>query len=152
MSGAEIVEEIRQETGGRWKPSPGSIYPLLAWLQEKGYTNESPAVESGMKRYALTDKGETFFEEQVKFGQKFLKKLEYLAPMFVGGFQFGINRQNLCDVGEPGKRLVKTFVELRAASKDKLTEQDAEEIAEVLNGCAEQLERIARRIKGKESA
>ncbi len=152
MSGAEIVEEIERETGGRWKPSSGSIYPLLAWLQDKGYTNESPTGESGMKRYVLTDEGKTFFEEQVKLGQKFLKKLEYLAPMFVGGFQFGVNSQDLRDVRESGKRLVKTFVDLRAALKDNLTKQDTEEIAEVLDSCAEQLERIARRIKEKESA
>ncbi len=152
MSGAEIVEEIERETDGRWKPSSGSIYPLLAWLQEKGYTNESPTIESGMKRYVLTDEGKTFFEEQVKFGQKFLKKLEYLAPMFVGGFQFGINRENLRDVRDSGKRLVKTLLDLRAASSDNMTKQDAEEIAEILNCCAAKLEQIARRIKEKESA
>ena len=152
MSGAEIVEEIERETGGRWKPSPGSIYPLLAWLQDEGYTNESPTGESGMKRYVLTGEGKTFFEEQVEFGQKFLKKLEYLAPMFVGGFQFGIRRQDLRGVRESGKRLVKTFVDLRAALKDNVTKQDAEEIAEILNSCAQQLEKIAHRIKEKEPA
>ena len=41
MSGAEIVGKIARETGGKWKPSPGSIYPLLATLQEKGFTRES---------------------------------------------------------------------------------------------------------------
>ena len=30
MSGSEIVEVIENETAGRWKPSSGSIYPLLA--------------------------------------------------------------------------------------------------------------------------
>ncbi len=152
MSGAEIVEEIERETGGRWKPSSGSIYPLLAWLQDKGYTTESPTIESGMKRYVLTDEGKTFFGNQVKFGQKFLKKLEFLAPLFVGGFQFGINHQNLRGVRESGKRLVKTFIDLRDAAKDNLTKQDAEEIAKILNSCAERLEKIAGRIKGKESA
>ena len=152
MSGAEIVEEIERETGGRWKPSSGSIYPLLASLQEKGYTNESPTGESGMKQYVLTDEGKTFFEEQVKFGQKFLKKLEFLAPMLVGGFQFGINHENLCDVGGCAKRVVKTFIDLRAAMKDNLTKQEAEEIAEILNDCSKKLEKIARRIKENEPA
>jgi len=149
MSGVEIVEEIERETGGKWKPSSGSIYPLLAWLQDKGYTTESPTVESGMKSYVLTDEGKTFFEEQVKFGQQFFQKLEYLAPMFVGGFQFGINRQNSRGVRESMKRLVKTFVALRAAMKDNLTKQDAEEIAEILNDCSKKLEKIAQRIKEK---
>ena len=149
MSGAEIVEEIEQETDGRWKPSPGSIYPLLASLKDKGYTNESPTGESGMKQYVLTDEGKTFFEEQIKFGQKFMKKLEFLAPMLVGGFQFGINHGNLCDVRGSAKRAVKTFIDLRTAMKGKLTKQDAEEIAEILNDCAKKLEKIARRIKEK---
>ena len=149
MSGAEIVEEIEQETSGRWRPSPGSIYPLLAWLQDKGYTNESPSGESGMKQYVLTDEGKTFFEEQVEFGQKLMKKLEFLAPMLVGGFQFGINHENFRGVRESAKRVVKTCIDLRAAMKDNLTKQDAEEIAEILNGCAEKLEKIARRIKEK---
>ncbi len=79
MSGVEIVEEIKHETGGKWKPSSGSIYPLLAWLQDKGYTHESSDVEIGMKHHSLTDKGKEFFEEQVKFGEKFLEKLETLS-------------------------------------------------------------------------
>jgi len=149
MSGAEIVKEIEQETDGRWKPSPGSIYPLLASLQDEGYTIESPTEESGMKQYRLTDEGKTFFEEQVKFGQKFMKKLEFLAPMLVGGFQFGINHENLRDIRGSAKKVVKTFIDLRTAMKDNLTKQDAEEIAEILNDCAKKLEKIALRIKEK---
>ncbi len=53
ISGSEIVGKIAHETGGKWKPSPGSIYPLLAGLQEKGFTQESFAVENGMKHYSL---------------------------------------------------------------------------------------------------
>ena len=34
MSGSELMDEIQKHTGGNWKPSPGSIYPLLAWLQD----------------------------------------------------------------------------------------------------------------------
>jgi hypothetical protein len=102
-----------------------------------------------MKQYVLTDEGKTFFEEQVKFGQKFMKKLEFLAPMLVGGFQFGVNHENLRDVRGSAKRVVETFIDLRAAMKDNLTKQDAEEIAEILDDCAEKLEKIARRIKEK---
>ena len=35
-NGAEIVDEIEQMTQGWWRPSPGSIYPLLADLQQEG--------------------------------------------------------------------------------------------------------------------
>jgi len=55
MSGSEIMNEIEKRTGGCWKPSPGSVYPLLAWLQDNGYVREVPVEESGVKRYTLTD-------------------------------------------------------------------------------------------------
>ena len=151
MSGAEIVEVIERETGGKWKPSPGSIYPLLAWLQDKGYTSESSTVESGMKRYVLTDKGKEFFEEQVKFGQKFLEKLEWLAPMLVGGFHFGTNHENLLYAKESAKKLLETFIEFQAI-KDNLTKQDVEEIVKILDYSDRQLKKIARRIKEKKPA
>ncbi len=149
MAGAEIVEEIECETSGFWKPSPGSIYPLLARLQDKGYTIESRIEENGMKRYILTDEGQTFFEKQVKFGQKFLKKLEYLAPILIGGFQVNTNHENLNIVGESAKKLVKIFINARTTIKDNLRKQDAEKIAEILNDCTKQLEKITRRIKQK---
>jgi DNA-binding PadR family transcriptional regulator len=151
MSGAEIVEVIEQETGGKWKPSPGSIYPLLAWLQGKGYTSESSSVENGMKRYILTEKGKEFFEEQVKFGQTFLEKLEWLAPMLVGGFHFGTNHENLLYAKESAKRLLETFIEFQAI-KDSLTKQDVEEIVKILDYSDRQLKKIARRIKEKKPA
>ena len=53
MSGSELMEDIERHTGGCWKPSPGSIYPLLSWLQDNGHIKELP-VENGLKRYELT--------------------------------------------------------------------------------------------------
>ncbi len=64
MSGAEIMEEIQRRSGGLWKPSPGSVYPLLAWLQDNGYIKESQKIlGNGSKRYTLTDKGKQILEE-----------------------------------------------------------------------------------------
>lgn len=147
MSGAEIVEEIERETGGRWKPSPGSIYPLLAWFQDKGYTKELPKEEDGMKRYMLTEKGKRFFEEQAKFGERLRKKLEFLAPMLVSGFQIGIDSEKLREIREPARRFITTLLDLRMAMKENLTERTAREVAQILNEGAEKLEGIIERIK-----
>ena len=146
MSGVEIVETIEKETGGRWKPSSGSIYPLLARLHNRGYTTELPSEETGMKRYQLTDKGKTFFEKQISFGQKLMKKLEFLAPILVGGFQFDPNEEKiLSGVREPTKRVVMTLLNLRVARR-QLTEQNAKEIERILSKCADELEEIVKRI------
>ena len=51
-NGAEIMDEIERITWGWWRPSPGSIYPLLSSLVEEGL-----AVKLSDGRYKLTDKG-----------------------------------------------------------------------------------------------
>jgi DNA-binding PadR family transcriptional regulator len=130
LSGAEIVEKIQQETGGKWKPSSGSIYPLLASLQDKGYTVGSIPTNGEMKRYLLTENGKEFFQEQVRVGTNFFEKMEWLAPMLVGGFQFDSNRENFFDARESAKKLVETFIEFYA-KKDKLVKQDVDEISKI---------------------
>jgi DNA-binding PadR family transcriptional regulator len=150
MSGVEIVEVIEKETGGRWKPSSGSIYPLLSRLQGRGYTEELPGEDTGMKRYVLTTKGKAFFEKQINFGQKLLSKLEFLVPLLISGFQFDPNdKRILSGTREPAKRVVKTLLDLRAA-KHQLTEQDSEEIERILTKCADELEEIVKRINEKQ--
>ena len=152
MSGVEIVDEITRESGERWKPSPGSIYPLLAHLQNKGYTKELPVEESGMKRYVLTKEGIEFFEREVKSGQKFFKKLEYLAPMLLEGFQFGANDEGLSKVRKSGRRAAKAFIDLRAETKDNFTKQEAEEITQIMNDCTRKLAKVAKKIRARKNS
>jgi Predicted transcriptional regulators len=52
LRGSELIDEIGQRTMGWWKPSPGSIYPLLAKLESDGYTKKNPE-----GKYELTDLG-----------------------------------------------------------------------------------------------
>ena len=66
MSGAEIMREIENSTSMRWKPSPGSVYPLLSWLLDTGYTRELNDSEAGVRRYELTAEGKKFLEEDKK--------------------------------------------------------------------------------------
>lgn len=101
MSGSEIMEKIERETGGRWKPSPGLVYPLLAWLQDNGYTKRLPKEEGGIKCYVLTDKGKKFLEEQVKFGERLRKKLQFLTPLFFNGFWFSAHPEKLREIRGP---------------------------------------------------
>jgi DNA-binding PadR family transcriptional regulator len=152
MSGAEIVVVIEHETRGFWKPSSGSIYPLLARLHKKGYTIESSPEESGLKRYTLTAEGKAFFEKQVQLGHKFLTKLEYLVPLFFGGFHVNANHAHMRVAGDAVKRLAKIFIDARMTIRDKLTPQDADKIAAILNDCADQLEVLTQRITENDSA
>ena len=150
MSGVEIVEVITKETGGRWIPSSGSVYPLLASLHAKGFTNELPSEETGIKRYALTAKGKALFEKQITFGQKMLKKLEFLVPLLIGKFQFDPNDEKiLAKTREPAQRVVKTLLDLRAEKNFIITERVSEEIERILNKCADELEAILQSAREK---
>jgi DNA-binding PadR family transcriptional regulator len=150
MSGVEIVEVITKETGGRWIPSSGSVYPLLASLHDKGFTNELPSEEMGLKRYTLTAKGKALFEKQIAFGQKMLNKLEFLVPLLIGRFQFDPNDEKiLAKTRKPAQRVVKTLLDLRAERNYRLTEQDSKEIERILNQCADELEAIVQKIREK---
>jgi DNA-binding PadR family transcriptional regulator len=50
-TGAEIMDAIEEMSQGWWRPSPGSIYPLLSELEKEGYVKK---LEDG--RYELTPK------------------------------------------------------------------------------------------------
>ena len=147
MSGSEIMDEIEKETNGHWKPSPGSVYPLLAWLQDSGYTKEIPTEESGIKRYMLTKKGEEFFEEQTKFGERLRKKLEFLAPPFFSGFWLSPHSEKLREIREPAKRFIRALLSLRRTLEENLTEQALKEVGEFLNSTAEKMEEISSKLK-----
>jgi DNA-binding PadR family transcriptional regulator len=150
MSGVEIVEVIGKETGGRWIPSSGSVYPLLASLNEMGFTSEMPSEEAGIKRYALTAKGKALFEKQITFGQKMLNKLEFLVPLLIGRFQFDPNDEILLEkTREPAQRVVRTLLDLRAERNYKMTEEFSRDIERILNQCADELEAILQRMREK---
>jgi DNA-binding PadR family transcriptional regulator len=151
ISGSEIVGKIAHETGGKWKPSPGSIYPLLAGLQEKGFTQESFAVENGMKHYSLTNSGKEFFKEQVLLGKKFMEKMECLLPMFIEGFYFDKNEENSLSAKESAKRFLQTFIELDT-KKEALKKENVAEIASILDNSNTQLRRIIEDINRENQA
>lgn len=147
MSGTEIIEEIETQTGS-WKPSPGSIYPLLSWMLKKGFTKELPRDERGFKRYCYTEEGKLFLDQQIEVGQDFMKKIEFLAPMLVGGFNLGCNNKQFLQSKESAKKLVKSFIFLRQ-NLDSVTEKDAKELSEILEQGSAKIEKIVQRIKNE---
>jgi DNA-binding PadR family transcriptional regulator len=53
--GYQLMQEIRRRTNDRWRPSPGSVYPILQQLEDEGLVHTA---ETGGRRVAeLTDAG-----------------------------------------------------------------------------------------------
>jgi DNA-binding PadR family transcriptional regulator len=55
MHGYQLMDAIRERTGGRWSPSPGAIYPTIAQLEDEGLVTVT--ADSGRKLVALTAQG-----------------------------------------------------------------------------------------------
>jgi DNA-binding PadR family transcriptional regulator len=147
MSGSEIMETIKKSTEGRWEPSPGSVYPLLSWLQKNGYTKEVPSKESGIKRYGLTEKGKRLFEEHVKFKEKLQKKLEFLAPPIISALWLSAHPEKLRAIREPERRFVKALFSLRRTLEKNFTERAIKEVGAFLDSTAKRIEELSERIE-----
>jgi len=53
--GYDIIKELEARRGGRWRPSPGSVYPTLQLLEDGGYVTSEPV--GGKRVYTITDEG-----------------------------------------------------------------------------------------------
>ena len=146
LSGSEIVEKIEKQTEGNWKPSPGSIYPLLSWLSDKGYTEELPRNQQGFKRYRFTKLGYKFLEIQLIQAKDFQKKMEFLAPLLVKGLPIGINDKKFKDAKEAANKLIKLFMKI----PDKISQvskEDSIEITEALIDCSKRIEKVVNKLE-----
>jgi len=61
LHGIDVMRSVETMTGGTWKPSPGSVYPLLRRLEEEGLIKGSwQRSRAAPKRvYRLTARGRT---------------------------------------------------------------------------------------------
>ncbi|MBO9097659.1 MULTISPECIES: PadR family transcriptional regulator [unclassified Rhizobium] len=57
--GYDLMKAIEERMGGSYSPSPGVIYPTLAWLEDMGYATID-IDQPGRKRYRITSEGEAF--------------------------------------------------------------------------------------------
>ena len=57
--GYDLMKAIEERMGGSYSPSPGVIYPTLAWLEDMGYATIDTE-QPGRKRYRITAEGESF--------------------------------------------------------------------------------------------
>jgi len=60
-TGMDIMREIERITLGFWRPSPGTIYPLLKLLEKEGLVKHE--TRDGRKVYFLTEKGKEIARE-----------------------------------------------------------------------------------------
>jgi DNA-binding PadR family transcriptional regulator len=61
-NGYQIMQEVEERSSGMWRPSPGSVYPVLQQLEDEGLVR---VIESdGQKLFELTDAGRAALDER----------------------------------------------------------------------------------------
>jgi DNA-binding PadR family transcriptional regulator len=146
MSGSEMIEQIEKHTGGFWKPSPGSIYPLLSWLQDNGYIKELPT-ENGLKRYELTQNGKSLLDEQKKIRKKFREEVGFLPSPFFDNFLMKMSPEKTGEIRESMRHLAIAFFQLGATLQENFSEQAVNESLIVVNEATGKLEEINKKLK-----
>jgi DNA-binding PadR family transcriptional regulator len=130
LSGKEIIDKAILQSEGRWKPSPGLIYPMLGRLLEEGLIAET---ENG--RYKITAKGLEMAADIDSVRNILQKQLDVMLR-----------------VGSVGKFMaldmidrVSTIGSTISSNLDKMTEQEREKYKQFLltelNKIEEQAER-----------
>jgi DNA-binding PadR family transcriptional regulator len=58
------MNEISERSGGLWRPSPGSVYPVLQQLQDEGLVTVEES--EGRRVFSLTDAGRAYVAEHAE--------------------------------------------------------------------------------------
>ena len=140
MSGSELMEEIEKRTG--WRPSPGSIYPLLAKLREGGFIKEVESEETGLKRFTLTEKGEELLKEYQKRREIFGKKFHSIRRVWLK-----IYREMDESLYQASMRLFEEIEKITPHLKGEKGREDSERVRSILVDAAEELEKLRSRLE-----
>jgi DNA-binding PadR family transcriptional regulator len=61
LNGYQIMSEIKERSGGAWRPSPGSVYPALSQLADEGLIVGTES--EGRRTFSLTEAGREYIEQ-----------------------------------------------------------------------------------------
>ena len=75
-TGKEIINSAVEDSDGKWKPSPGLIYPLLGRLLDEGLIEET---EDG--KYQITDEGKTISKDLEVFNRNMKEQIDTVMKM-----------------------------------------------------------------------
>jgi DNA-binding PadR family transcriptional regulator len=109
-NGAEIMDQIEIASQGWWRPSPGSVYPLLDELEKEGSIKKR---DEG--KYELTDKGQKEFEWPWGIPAKQPRTVEEMITEMNGYISY------LEDLNRSDKSKIRPLADLLRSLKDRLT-------------------------------
>ena len=151
MSGSEIADEIERRTAGQWRPGPGSIYPLLAWLKKNGYTTKQPVEKNGIKRYILTEAGRQFLDEGKMLSVELEKKERALAPCLMDILWFNGHDEMAWQLHKSMMGLISAFSDFNTVMNRKLSEKAVSDAKKVVDQATKKIEAINQSLRELDS-
>jgi DNA-binding PadR family transcriptional regulator len=134
-NGYQLMQVIEERSEGLWRPSPGSVYPTLAQLEDEGLIRSADA--EGARRFELTDSGREHVASQADEPAPWEPAAEHgenplaeLAPLVIG---IGKATFQVASVGDRAQReqaralLADTRRALYRVLAEDETESDADE-------------------------
>ena len=135
MTGKEIIDKAILQSEGKWRPSPGLIYPMLGRLLEEGLISET---ENG--RYRITTKGLDMAAD-IQSVQNILQK-QFEVMLRVGNVGKFMARDLIDRVSALGSAL--------SSNLDRMTEQEKNKYKEFLQSELQKLDKQQHEINSRE--
>ena len=68
MHGYELITELGERSNGKWRPSPGTMYPALKRMEAKGLIVGDEV--DGKRQFSLTDEGREMLDVFTEFNEQ----------------------------------------------------------------------------------
>lgn len=131
-NGYQLMQTIEERSNGAWRPSPGSVYPTMAQLEDEGLIRSSEF--EGAKRFEITDAGREHLGTRAEEPDPWVSDdeagedaISELGPLVI---QIGKAAWQVASVGDPDQRAkaIEVLAETRRALYRILAEEpgDAE--------------------------
>ena len=128
-SGYDLLSEINCKCGDRWKPSKGTIYPLLGQLEEEGLIAVKDVGKRSKNVFEITPKGKKMLSEFRKEREMMKEKLAHF-------------RNLMADVmGNGDGEMHGLLLDIRQTSLELPKERKAKAM-KVLQGCLADLKKM----------
>ena len=129
--GYEIIKALSELVGGDYSPSPGTVYPTLAMLEDLGWVAATPDA-NGRKEYAITAEGQQQLAAQQAEVERVLTHIFHLK-----------SRAHARRVPEIMRAMENLKTALRLRFGDEAPEQEiARRVAEIIDRAAVEIERL----------
>jgi DNA-binding PadR family transcriptional regulator len=131
MHGYEVMKALEEHTHGCYKPSPGTVYPTLQWLEDEGYVRSEE--QEGKKVYHITDQGIAFLDENKSTVEDIFDRVEQTIDALLSDPMPEVTRY-------VGRLVTQAY---RATWRLREDEEKQKKVREILERAVKEIEELA---------